>query len=77
MVLCNWILPHVCWGVWKERNNKMFRDKETKVDIIFHKFLNALMENYTNIKGPIPSLSTKGRENNKRDGCRWSLPLEG
>lgn len=52
----------MCWGVCKEKRNKIFMEKETKIDIVFHKCLNALIENYTRIKGPIPSLCTKGRE---------------
>lgn len=60
----------MCWGVWKERNNRIFREKETKAGIVFHKFLNAMIENYTDIKGSNPFLSIEGRDKNMRVDCR-------
>ena len=45
--------------------------------MVFHKHYNALLENYTNIKGPIPSFGTNERDKSKRDGYIWSMPPEG
>ena len=62
-----WVLPHACWGVWKERNNRIFRDKESNAKVVFHKCFNALLEDYTYAKGPIPPLNTMVKD--KREGC--------
>ena len=70
-----WALPHVCWGVWKEQNNCIFKDKESNAKVVFHKCLNALLENYTHTKGPIPPLNTMVKE--KREGCSQSFPPTG
>lgn len=39
------LFPHVCWGIWKERNNKIFRDREELAKILGRKILKNIKEN--------------------------------
>ena len=43
--------------------------------MVFHKSIHALMENDTIVKGPIPTLFPKVK--NERENCCWSLPPVG
>ena len=63
-----WTLPHFCWGVWKERNNHIFRDREVPVNVLLDKINGYLRENFLIRK---VGLSNKGgmykdREEDKR-----------
>ena len=44
--ISKWALPHFGWGIWKEHNNRIFRDVILPTKIVSGKILNALMENY-------------------------------
>ncbi|XP_059068709.1 uncharacterized protein LOC131859164 [Cryptomeria japonica] len=39
------IPPHLCWSIWKERNNRIFRDKEATLENVFTCFLKLILEN--------------------------------
>lgn len=41
---CMWqlSLPNILWGLWKERNNRIFRDVSLNKDIIFQKIQRAI-----------------------------------
>ena len=40
-----WFLPRFCWSIWKERNNKIFRDREEPTKILGRKILKNIKEN--------------------------------
>ena len=75
-VLWEWTLPHVCWGVLKEKNNIIIREKETNAKVFFHKILNALLENYNINKDYSSLLNTKEIDRNMRENCRWTILLQ-
>ncbi|XP_059070905.1 uncharacterized protein LOC131861213 [Cryptomeria japonica] len=39
------LIPHICWNIWKERNNKIFRDTDNSVDTVVGITENILREN--------------------------------
>ena len=44
-------LPHFCWGVWNERNNRIFRDREEPTYVLVEKIYRNIKENYQVRKG--------------------------
>lgn len=46
-----WLLPHFCWGIWKERNNRIFREKKDPTAVVERKIHKLLKENYQVSKG--------------------------
>lgn len=60
--LWNLSLPHNAWGIWKERNNRVFIDLDTAPFVVVVRIHNAIKENflhaYPNRKNdfPIPTL---------------------
>ena len=38
-------LPHLWWGIWKERNNRIFREKEMPNWVLGQKIIGAIKEN--------------------------------
>ena len=49
--LGSWIMPHFCWGIWKERNNRTFKEKEEPASVIGKKTYKMMKENYHVRKG--------------------------
>ena len=49
--LGSWIMPLFCWGIWKERNNRTFREKEESASIVGKKTYKMMKENYCVRKG--------------------------
>lgn len=49
--LRTWTLPHFCWGVWKERNNRIFRDREEPAYVLGEKIYRNIKKNYKVRKG--------------------------
>ena len=49
--LCTWTLPHFCRGIWKERNNRIFRDREELAFVLAEKIYRNVKENYQIRKG--------------------------
>ena len=45
MKLWEFILLFLCQGVWKERNDRVFRGKETNYVQLFHKIKHLVIEN--------------------------------
>ena len=45
-----WLLPHFCWGIWKERNNRIFRDREESALILGRKVSKNIKENLQVLK---------------------------
>ena len=39
-------MPHFYWGVWKERNNIIFRDKEEPTFVLGEKIYRSIKKNY-------------------------------
>lgn len=40
------MLPHIIWGLWKERNNRIFRDASLSPVSLFFKIISAIRENF-------------------------------
>ena len=49
--LSTWTLPHFCWGIGKERNNIIFRDREEPTFVLGEKIYRSIKENYEVRKG--------------------------
>ena len=49
--LSTWSLPHFYQGVWKERNNRIFRDREESTFVLADKINSNIKENYQIRKG--------------------------
>lgn len=49
--LSTWTLPHFCWGIWKERNNRIFRDREELSFVLGENIYRRIKENYEVRKG--------------------------
>ena len=49
--LSTWILPHYCWSIWKERKNRIFRDREELTLVLGKKIYKNIKENYQVRKG--------------------------
>ena len=44
--VCGRLFPHhVCWGIWKERNNRMFRNEERSEEVFVDKICKLLVKN--------------------------------
>ena len=39
------IPPHVYWGIWKERNNRAFRNEERSEEVVVDKICKFIVEN--------------------------------
>lgn len=39
------ILPMTCWYIWKERNNRIFREAKCTSQVVFDKICKAIKEN--------------------------------
>jgi ribonuclease HI len=77
-----WMLPHFFWGIWKERNNRIFRDDEVPSKILPDKITKCLVENFSVIKGGNPfDGGNKGNKDkdkrSKRQEAKWIRPPEG
>lgn len=35
----------ICWGIWKERNNRIFREEKCNIQVVFEKICRAIKEN--------------------------------
>ena len=46
-LMSSWIFPHFWWGIWKERKNRIFRDRETPKFIIAEKTKGLILENFS------------------------------
>lgn len=44
--LWSYSLLHLVWGIWKERNNRIFKDTTLSVEIVFHKIKRAVNEKF-------------------------------
>ena len=58
-------MPHFCWGIWKERNNKTFREKEEPTSVVGKKTYNMMKENYRVRKGGEIEMGGKKWEKDK------------
>lgn len=45
MRLWDFILLFFCWGIWKERNDRVFRGIESNLGHLFYKIKNMVTEN--------------------------------
>lgn len=84
-------LPYLCWGIWKECNDKIFRGVESNPTQVFHKIKVLLHENIKNCgKGKQPfndwdagvinnwnirNLNLYTKDPNPRESARWDCPL--
>lgn len=78
--ISKWALPYFGLDIWKEHNNRIFRDASLPAKIVSGKIQNALLENYMFIKGSNPftgETSTNNDTQTRRKECHWSLPHEG
>ena len=89
-MLWDFILLFLCWGVWKERNDRVFRGKETNYGQLFYKIKYMVMKNIRSCgKGHQPQnaweerviqnwnldvLSLAQNGTNLRDLARWDFP---
>ena len=63
--------PNVCWGIWKERNNRAFRNEERSEEIVTGIIFKLIVENMRNCKWrklAVPPNMTK-----KRISGNWNL----
>lgn len=77
----DWFLPHFCWGIWKERNNRVFRDREEPAAILGRKIVRNIKENLLMLKeGEDEKGKRKPRKekdrNPRRQDARWLFPPE-
>ena len=42
--LWDFILPYICWGIWKEHNDRVFRGVESNPDQVFYKIKTLMTE---------------------------------
>lgn len=47
-ILWNLSLPHIAWGLWKEINNKVFKDMESIALVVAIRIRNAIKDNFLN-----------------------------
>ena len=52
--LWNIIPPYVCWHIWKERNNRIFREESKIVEVVFGIMNKLLKENLRVAKCKMP-----------------------
>lgn len=76
MVIQLWrqIPPHICWSVWKERNNRIFKEAETSLDNVFSSYFKMLMDNIFMTRWKTPSNPPNLVD--RRITEHWKLPLE-
>ena len=48
------IPPYVCWHIWKERNNRIFREESGMVEVVFGVMNKLLKENLRVAKYKMP-----------------------
>lgn len=56
--------PHVCWGIWKERKNRVFKNEEISEEIVKGLIFKLIVENMQNCqwrKLLVPPTMTKQR----------------
>ena len=80
-LLSSWILPHFCWGIWKEHKNRIFRDREAPEVIIAKKTKGLMIENYAitregDIKVGGNSKAKKEDRIKRRQEAIWYVPPE-
>ena len=76
-----WILQHFYWGIWKEHNNRIFREREPLEFIIAEKIECLTLENYVITKGKNIEEGGKYKTRKedrvkRRQEARWSFPPE-
>lgn len=84
ITLWKFSFPHLCWDLWKERNNIIFRDKDSPSWVVGQKNIKAIKKNFLaqnggkgdfNISNPIINSSMK--DMSKREGAVWMSPSMG
>ena len=77
-------LPHLWWGIWKERNNRISRNKEVPRWVLGQNIIRAFKENFRSqkipdqtflIDNPMCSENPKLNSDNPRLTITWSSPL--
>ena len=58
-------MPHFYWDIWKEKNNRTFREKEEPASVIGKKTYKMMKENYHVRKGGEIEMGGKKREKEK------------
>lgn len=69
----NFLLPYIFWGIWKERNDRIFRNKESSCILIFHKIKRVVMENIwltRKFQEPVEAWEVKVFKDWKLDGMK-------
>lgn len=54
----SFIFPHVSWGIWKERNNHIFRDSSLQTDVVVEKVCRAISKNINVVFSVVSSFSS-------------------
>jgi ribonuclease HI len=76
-------LPHLWWGIWKERNNRIFRNKEIPGWVLGQNIIRAFKENFRSqrttdlafpIDTPLLTDNPKLLIDNPRLTTKWNLP---
>ena len=79
-------LPHLWWGIWKERNNRIFRDKEMPDWVIGNNIIIAIKENFNShrkfsdefqINNPMQTKGFKIKIDDQRKNVKWKSPPMG
>lgn len=88
--LWDFIMPYVGWGIWKERNDRIFRDVESNSTQVFHKIKTLLIQNINNLaleqqfcnewetsvlhNQNLKNVTNRDQGPNPRDLARWDCP---
>lgn len=79
-------LPHLWWGIWKERNNRIFRNREVPGWVLGQNIIRAFKENFRSqrntdqtfpIDNPKLSDNPKLQNDNPRLTIMWNSPSNG
>lgn len=75
----NFSLPHILWGLWKERNRRIFEDVGLQADRVAVQISTLLEENLATIseKGLLARGMKAGPPRTPRSLAHWNHPLEG
>lgn len=55
--LWSFVFPHMAWGLWKERNNRIFRNIHLPPNIVFKKISRAIFDNLSTVSSNVLSHS--------------------
>ena len=70
-MISSWSLPHFYWGIWIEKNNYIFRDRESPTFVIDDKIEGTMKENFSIRKGGDSEGGNNIGKKKNRERKRW------